>query len=515
MSILPLNKIVREHSRGSRLCILLSLAVLAFVVTAISPPQVTDDAYITYRYVRNIVTGQGFVYNTGERVLGTTTPLYTLLLAAVTYALPRGDIIQLSLTVNAISDALSTIVLFQLACWITRSKWNSLIIALAFALHPQRIVVARSGMETPVYVLLLLASSYWYISKRPYLSAAICSLAILARPEGLLLACLLFSHLLVARKKTPFRELAVLFGILLPWLAFSTLYFGSPMPNSMLAKARAYLTATDLEALLVILRAWGSFWPHERGFGWRVIYSFANAIFLSSIYGFVALRQLKRDSSVVVFFGYPLLFTLVFAWANPTMVFWYLVPLLPYWLVGLVEGISTFANLILGSSRRRFALPAVLAILAMSQLLAIDVFRTAQASKEIPRELLYQQLALELDQQMVDSTLAASEIGVLGYYSSAYILDTVGLVSPQAIPYYPAKRVSDEWSGNYAIPTELILDHEPDYLLSLEVFMRHTLLQSQSFMQQYSLIEKVECSTFGSDGILVFRRKEHNISEVE
>src|SRR5215510_13476622 len=41
-----------------------------------------DDAFITYRYAQNLVMGYGFVYNPGEpSVLGTTTPLYTLLLA--------------------------------------------------------------------------------------------------------------------------------------------------------------------------------------------------------------------------------------------------------------------------------------------------------------------------------------------------------------------------------------------------------------------------------------------------
>jgi len=47
------------------------------------PPNTVDDAYITFRYARNLANGVGFVYNAGERVLGTTTPAYTLLLAAL------------------------------------------------------------------------------------------------------------------------------------------------------------------------------------------------------------------------------------------------------------------------------------------------------------------------------------------------------------------------------------------------------------------------------------------------
>jgi hypothetical protein len=33
-----------------------------------------DDAFITFRYAENLAAGNGFVYNLGEKVLGTTTP---------------------------------------------------------------------------------------------------------------------------------------------------------------------------------------------------------------------------------------------------------------------------------------------------------------------------------------------------------------------------------------------------------------------------------------------------------
>src|SRR4051794_10095595 len=41
----------------------------------------SDDAYVTYRYARNLAEGNGFVFNTSERVQSTTTPLLTIMLA--------------------------------------------------------------------------------------------------------------------------------------------------------------------------------------------------------------------------------------------------------------------------------------------------------------------------------------------------------------------------------------------------------------------------------------------------
>jgi len=57
-------------------------AVIIRIVFHLSTHFMWDDAFITFRYADNLAAGHGFVYNIGEHVLGTTTPLFTLLLAA-------------------------------------------------------------------------------------------------------------------------------------------------------------------------------------------------------------------------------------------------------------------------------------------------------------------------------------------------------------------------------------------------------------------------------------------------
>ena len=47
------------------------LICLLAITTRLAPGARTiDDSYITYLYARNIVAGNGFVYNPGEQVLG-------------------------------------------------------------------------------------------------------------------------------------------------------------------------------------------------------------------------------------------------------------------------------------------------------------------------------------------------------------------------------------------------------------------------------------------------------------
>ena len=60
-----------------------ALAIVVRCLVAWHSRFTSEDFLITLRYAENLAHGQGLVFNPGERVLGTTTPLYTLFLAAI------------------------------------------------------------------------------------------------------------------------------------------------------------------------------------------------------------------------------------------------------------------------------------------------------------------------------------------------------------------------------------------------------------------------------------------------
>jgi hypothetical protein len=123
-------------------------------------------------------------------------------------------------------------------------------------------------------------------------------------------------------------------------------------------------------------------------------------------------------------------------------------------------------------------------------------------------EQMYRQVTLDLKarQPISDQTrIAAGDIGVVGWASGARILDTLGLVSPQSVPYYPLP--DDAYVISYAVSTDLVLAEQPDYLILLEVYVRNTLLRSAEFSQRYEIYRKWPTGIYGSDGMLVFRRK--------
>ena len=131
--------------------------------------------------------------------------------------------------------------------------------------------------------------------------------------------------------------------------------------------------------------------------------------------------------------------------------------------------------------------------------------RPAPEMAFIKLELLYHQVAEELKPRIsADTLLAAGDVGVLGFETGARILDTVGLNSPVSLEYYPLDPAA--YAINYAIPAQLILDQQPDWVVILEVYGRNTLLKDEGFLGQYRLVHTLPTDIYGSQGLLVFER---------
>ncbi|MGB9594563.1 MAG: hypothetical protein ACPL7R_10555, partial [Anaerolineae bacterium] len=231
-------------------------AIAAVALRWLQGPQIVDDAYITFRYARNLAQGLGFVYNVGERVLGTTTPLYTLLLA-LNGILPVSHA-RLSLAINAVSDGLTCVLLAGLIWRLSGSRRGAVLGAAAFALCSQSVAGAATGMETSFFTMLLVAAFYLYASGRLLPSAAVFGLAVLTRPEALAAAGLAFLGMFAAKRWGAWREAAVFALVLLPWVAFATAYFGSPVTNSVWAKEQSYQPMPAFAALVNFCARFGN-----------------------------------------------------------------------------------------------------------------------------------------------------------------------------------------------------------------------------------------------------------------
>jgi len=486
------------------------IPALAIALRLIPGPRTIDDAYITFRYAQNLLSGQGMVYNPGERVLGTTTPLYALLMAALGSLSggPEAPFPILAVIISALFDGLTCLLLMRLAETL-ESPWAGRAAAQMRAAAPMSVTFAIGGMETSFLVLLMVATLYFHSSHRHILAAATASLSILARPDALLFVGPLGLDRLYRgmRRQRNSPSLAEALAFLLPLLAWAmvgTSCYGNPIPHSILAKVSAY-RLPPVAGMVRMLQHFATPFFEDLAVGPRWV---ALGIILYPALHLVGWRRtLRHKSSVWPLALYPLLYLVVFSAANPLIFRWYLTPPLPMYLLGIFLGLDYLGRDLHAPLIPRICLAAALGLTLNAWTLHPDhgLDRPAPEMAFIRLELAYEQAAADLRPLLrPDDVLAAGDIGALGYYTQARILDTVGLISPESIDYYPLPE--SFYTINYAIPPALITDRQPDYLVMLEVYGREGLLRDPVFNEMYRLRRVYPSDIYGSVGMLVFER---------
>ncbi len=504
------------------------IVILALAARLIPGPRTIDDAYITFRYARNLIAGNGFVFNPGERVLGTTTPLFTLVLAAA--ALPFG---ASAAPFPVIAFVLAS--LFDLGVCVTLAALGrtfgrpaaGLVAALAWAIAPSSVTFAIGGLETSLFVLVLALAFLSHVRGRPLLTGILCGLAALTRPDALIPVALIAADALWRAVRAPrdrwrpFLRFAVpLVALSLAWAAFAWFYFGALIPQSMLAKSAAYHLSDDA-AFIRLIQAYGTPFMENELFGtWWIAPGLVAAMALTLLALSRLMRRVPRAWPAIV---YPWAFLVVFSAANPLIFRWYLAEPLPFYMLSILIGVGEFSQDVAGTDMLHgsvLAKPlaarvgwAVVAAMIVAALGAGWVLhpedgpnRPAPEMAWVRLEDAYREVARRLAPEVDDHTVvAAGDVGALGYDLNAHILDLVGLNSKEVMQYYP---LPDEmYVINYAVPPGAVFAAMPDYVVLLEIYGRNGLLKEARFAQAYELVDRIDTDMYTSDGLLVYRRR--------
>lgn len=539
----------------------LLIVLLALATRLIPGPRTIDDSYITFRYTRHILAGDGMVYNPGERVLGTTTPFYAgwmAILGGITGG-ENAPFPILAMGVNAIFDALTCLILLKLSKRLGAAR-AGVGAAVVWAILPFSVTFAIGGLETSLYVLLLTGTVSYHLTGKHTLTALFAALSLLTRPDALILLVPLALDRLISSgslnsllprtlrlRKTsaqgasndplanppsfdftqdryPITLKELLTALLLPlaWFSFAWVYYGSPIPHSIAAKSVAY-HLEPMTALVRLLQHYATPFMDNLTFGVAGI--MAGIVLYPFLFVIGARTALKATPRIWPWAAYPWLYLAVFALANPLIFRWYLTPPLPAYILLILIGADQLVSASVKGIRNRQA-AAVIQILIV---IGLPTFLSAQdwqlrpdhgLQRPAPEmawyqlELLYREAADSLEADIVSGTaargapptLAAGDVGVLGYFTSARILDTLGLNSPEAIPYYPTNP--EFYVTIYAVSPDLVMDTLPEYVVLLEVYGRAGLFKDPRFLEAYHLRDTIPTDIYGSEGMVIYERND-------
>ena len=217
--------------------------LLLFSYVFLANAWMGDDAYITYRVVWNFVHGYGLTFNPDERVQAYTHPLWMLVMSA-SHLITR----EFFFTGTFVSWAFDVATLVVLMRWV-RTAPRAAVLVFWLLTSKAFVDYTDSGLENPLsYFLIALFYSRYF--SRPWGLPAdsrelrrmflLGSLAFLNRPDAVLLFVVpLAEMLLTVLQRRPKRAIyPVLMGVApaVLWLAFATIYYGFPLPNTYYAK---------------------------------------------------------------------------------------------------------------------------------------------------------------------------------------------------------------------------------------------------------------------------------------
>jgi hypothetical protein len=387
-----------------------------------------EDALIVLRYARNLVAGEGMVFNPGERVLGVSTPLFTLL-STVFVAWDSARAVELQNLFGMVCLAVESI----LAGLLTRR------LGYRYLSLPVQILVLCNfslnylyfGMEVHLYAALVLAIYLLLLAERTATLGVVLGIAFLVRYDAALLALLVGSVTWTRSRQPPVRMVLAFFIVVSPWLLFSWQYFGTIVPEPLHAKEGQ----TGFVHYLLhfgrnhtnMLESFGSLYV-------RPAWLFPWAVACTALAAVGGWRLIRTDSRCAVMVFYPALHTAVYAAIGADAGFtWHTYFVTPvFWLllvIGTYESVCAVARRV-GVERWETVLAAgmVLPILpALFHLRAnllspyrVDPFTREQA-----------QVAEWIDRRYPDTTsLMNPAIGILGWVTNMRIIDQAGLVTP-------------------------------------------------------------------------------------
>jgi len=437
---------------------LVTIGLVIRVALAVATRYTSEDYMITLRYAENLAHGNGMVYNLGERALGTTTPLYTLLLGLTAWMHLSPTLC--GKTVNILADGALCILLYL---WMRHERLEKAgrFAALLAAIHPLHFQWAISGMETSLVTTVGVWAWYACARHRNIETYAALAVLFLLRWDSLLMTGVITASIWQRDRRPPVGGLCLFALMIAPWLVAASLYYGNPIPVTAQAKMHVYGWYADhlsteilrtettgsgngVTALLRLEPIWLlRYLPRQQKLlNFFIGQPAALLLTVSAMIGIVRVVRLRRWtlSPAITWF---VLYMAAFLLSRVLLFNWYLVPPFPVFEILAAIGAAFVARRTARwaptGARRTIAYTLVIAIVFVHTLSMAFTLRRSQRIEEHVRK----PIGLWLNHNSrPGERILLEPIGYIGYYSQRPVIDVIGLVSPQVLRFYSATATS-------------------------------------------------------------------------
>ena len=444
-----------------------------------------DDGLIYARYIQNLISGNGLVYNAGEYVNGLTSPLFAWLSLAPAYFF--GDARHGSMLISVLS-AMGTVIVFYRILTMFIAERRIAALATLFAAG-SGITYINLGMETSLFTFMVGLCFFLYF-KDDFFPLGICvGLAILTRPEAVFLVPAMALNTWVHKRQWPdLRCYIVPTALVSAQFAFNSLYYGALLPSSGVAKiSQGAMGHWGYNSILLSLG------EHLlNGFGlprqMQVFGTFVVPIFLMTLAA-LSIPLVQARQYLIVSITFLGLYTGFLTGLNIPSQWWYYAIHFTFFSSYVALGIC-WLYLRVKTGRRKIFRISFIGFFAL-MLIWQGAINLVLHGKTVRED--YREFGLWIAENTpVDSSVALAEIGTVGWYSERRIIDILGLVTSGNADFVA--------EGDYNSWLEL---HPPDYILARDpprFFER-----AVTFLRTNRPDDLVEVSEFEFPGYKLYR----------
>ncbi len=275
-----------------------------------------DDAYITYRYAKNLSENLGWVYNINEITSGTTTFVNTIIIAFLRI-ITGIDIEIIARVLPLIFSLFSTILISLIILNKLSSYIISGLITVIYSLLPKIHSMILSGMEMSLLIFAILFTTYLLMKKKYFAAALIGSTLIYIRADGIIFSILIITYFLYNIKIINIKKvifyISLIIVINLSYFFINYYFFGIYIPLSMHAKKITYTDTIYIQDRISVLKG---------------MIGKMGVLLVPFIFVAIIKAIIKKDNEIILLssylFGYILFYIVVNPWMRP---WYYFVPI--------------------------------------------------------------------------------------------------------------------------------------------------------------------------------------------
>ncbi|HAY34402.1 MAG TPA: hypothetical protein PK536_10685 [Ignavibacteria bacterium] len=404
-----------------------------------------DDPWIHLTFGKNLVDYFSFSYFKNEMVTaGSTSPLYTILVAVGFLIVDNEMILSYALGVGFF--AFASLAFYKLSMFeFDRENLFALLCTLIFIIDKWMNFISLSGMETTMFIFLLLACAYFYRIRKPVPFAVFLGLIMWTRPDGVaFIAAVILDYILVRFyskdqlnlklfSAKDLKIIGVIFGAIIgAYFLMNFMLSGTLLPNTYNAKLTYYSPEFRSRWDFLSIEVWdyfkeGAYYVIMLGF----IFSFGKLIY--DLY-----KKTYNQNTLYIAFALIMVFIYWYNLPYAHRFGRYMMPVIPFFILVGTLGFRDFARI-----SNKYTSNALFSRSLFYILISITYFMGVKNYDE-NREQYALQCRYIHDRQVLAAqwfkkyskegdVIATHDVGAIGYYSGRKVVDVAGLVTPELI----------------------------------------------------------------------------------